>query len=146
MSAMPLPRDAAADRHLVRRVRKALAAKERSELRPAFWAGLTIFVGLPLLWSVLLILLDSKHRALPGIATLLGVCGGWIFAAIVAAQTVCRDFGRARCFPLGLAGFARADRGSEGRCEFSADPPINRLRRRARTGADAFCGSGADHT
>src|SRR5262245_9209831 len=85
----------AVDRELARRVRKALAAKARRELRPALWAGLTIFVGLPILWSVILILLDPRRHSLPGIATLLALCGGWLFSSIVAAQTVCRDFGRA---------------------------------------------------
>src|SRR5262245_39850032 len=85
----------AVDRELAHRVRKALAAKERREPRPASCAGLTIFVGLPILWSVILILLDSRHHSLPGLATLLALCGGWLFSAIVAAQTVCRDFGRA---------------------------------------------------
>ncbi len=79
---------------LERSVRRALFQKELRENRPALIAGLAIFLGMPALWVVLYAQLDSQHEVFPGLATMLLLLAGWLFGAVVAAQTICRDFGR----------------------------------------------------
>ena len=84
-----------AARRLERGTRRALAQKERRESRAALVAGLVIFLGLPILWTVLYAAVDPRHEVFPGFATALFAAGGGLYAAVIAAQSVCRDFGRA---------------------------------------------------
>lgn len=78
-------------RQLDRSIRRALWRKELAECRPAAIAGAAIYLGLPLLWSGIYWLLDPK---VGGAATVLLLLTGWLFAAVLAAQTITRDFGR----------------------------------------------------
>lgn len=84
-----------AARRLERATRRALVQKERRESRAALVAGLVIFLGLPILWTVLYAVVDTRHEVLPGFAATLFAAGGGLYAAVIAAQSVCRDFGRA---------------------------------------------------
>ncbi len=77
-----------------RSVRRALLRKELKESRPAVIAGAAIFLGMPAIWTFLYVCLDTHHEVFPGTATILLLLAGWLFGAVVAAQTVCRDFGR----------------------------------------------------
>ncbi len=76
---------------LRRQVRRALRYKELRESRPAIIAGVVVFLGLPLLWNLLYVPLDAKHEPFAGFASGLLLLVGWLFAAVVAAQSVCRD-------------------------------------------------------
>ena len=73
---------------------RALLRKEWAESRPAALAGAAIFLGLPVLWTAIYAGVDVRHEVFPGFATTLLVLGGWLYAAVVGAQIVCRDFGR----------------------------------------------------
>lgn len=81
---------------LERSVRRALFQKELVESRPAMIAGVAIFLGMPAIWTLLYTQLDTQHEVFPGTATVLLLLTGWLFGAVVAAQTICRDFGRAQ--------------------------------------------------
>jgi hypothetical protein len=76
--------------------RRALFRKELREERAAIIAGAVIFLGLPALWTGLYTLCGPRSEVFPGLATVLLLIGGWLFGAVVAAQSVCRDFGRAQ--------------------------------------------------
>ncbi|MBI5763535.1 MAG: hypothetical protein HZA51_08440 [Planctomycetes bacterium] len=72
---------------------RALHRKEWAESKPALLVGLIIFVGLPTLWTLLLWSLDTHAGVLPGIASMLWLVAGGMFAAVLGAQVICRDFG-----------------------------------------------------
>lgn len=74
----------------------ALARKEWRESLPALVAGGAIYVALPLLLSSIYRIFDPHHEPLPGVAMTLWILTGWLFAAVLGAQIVCRDFGRAQ--------------------------------------------------
>jgi hypothetical protein len=74
----------------------ALLRKELAESRAAAIAGVTIFVGLPAFLMTVYTKVDPGHETLFGFATGLLYVGGWLFAAVVAAQSIGRDFGRAQ--------------------------------------------------
>jgi hypothetical protein len=67
--------------------------KERTENRSALWVGLAVFVLLPTLWTLLLAAIEPRDGVFPGIASLIWVLAGWLFAAVLGAQAVCRDLG-----------------------------------------------------
>lgn len=79
---------------LERSARRALLYKELAESRPALIAGAIIFLGLPLFWMGLYAAIDRHHEVFPGVASTLLTLAGWLFSAVVAAQSVGRDFGR----------------------------------------------------
>ncbi len=82
---------------------RALLWKEWRELRLALLAGVTIFALMPGGIGALYAIFDQHHQAFFGIATILFGGGGVLFAAVLAAQAICRDFGRAEGrFLLGL--------------------------------------------
>lgn len=70
-----------------------LRQKEFAECRPAILVGLLIFVIIPSLWTLAMPLLNSRDGVFPGIATTLWLLAGWLFAAVLGAQMVCRDLG-----------------------------------------------------
>ncbi len=76
-------------------VHVALARKEWRESTPALIAGGAIYVALPLVLSSVYRIFDPHHEPLPGVAMTLWILTGWLFAAVLGAQIVCRDFGRA---------------------------------------------------
>ena len=88
--------EAKRERRITRMARRGLWRKEWREERPALIAGVVIYCGLPILWSLLYSVFDRKHEMLPGLATGLLLLSGWLFAAVVAAQCVARDLGGRR--------------------------------------------------
>lgn len=82
------------DRQRERSARRALLCKELSESRPAMVAGAVIFLGLPVFWMGLYAAIDRHHEVFPGMASTLLALAGWLFSAVVAAQSIGRDFGR----------------------------------------------------
>ena len=82
------------ERALENSISRALLTKELRESRAALIAGAFIFLGLPLIWNLIFAAIDPKHESCPGLATNLLCLVGWIFCAVLAAQMVCRDFGR----------------------------------------------------
>lgn len=83
-----------ADRDVERSAHRALLCKELAESRPALIAGAVIFLGLPLFWMGLYAAIDRHHEVFPGVASTLLALVGWLFSAVVAAQSIGRDFGR----------------------------------------------------
>lgn len=73
--------------------RQLLQRKERIENKPALFVGLVIFIGLPTLWTLLLWSLDTHAGVTSGIASMLWLIAGGLFAAVLGAQVICRDFG-----------------------------------------------------
>ena len=72
---------------------RVLRKKEQIESRPAVLVGLLIFVGLPTLWTLLMLSLDSGDGVFPGFASALWLMAGGLFSAVLGAQLVCRDLG-----------------------------------------------------
>ena len=75
-------------------IRRALLGKEWAESRPAIIAGVAIFLGLPAIWTFVYAACVRQYEIFPLWATVLLMLGGWLYSAVVAAQIVCRDFGR----------------------------------------------------
>jgi len=71
-----------------------LLAKELRESRGALIAGLVIFWLMPALWEGIYILVDPHHELLAGFAWILVGGAGWLYAVVIGANTVCRDWGR----------------------------------------------------
>jgi hypothetical protein len=71
-----------------------LLRKESRESRTVILVGACVFFVMPMLWSLIYLALDSYHE--PGLpfSLLLTVTVGWLYAAILGAHTVCRDWGR----------------------------------------------------
>jgi ABC-type transport system involved in multi-copper enzyme maturation permease subunit len=67
--------------------------KEYTESKPALWVGLLIFVMVPSLWTLIMRIIDPQDGLFPGFATGVWLLTGWLFAAVLGAQVVCRDFG-----------------------------------------------------
>ncbi len=79
----------------------ALFSKEWRESRVALLIGACIFLGMPTLWGLVYLALDRNHEpgAPFGLLLILGV--GWLYAIVIGAHTVCRDWGRPEeCFLL----------------------------------------------
>jgi hypothetical protein len=72
-----------------------LLRKELRESRGVIIAGLCIFWLMPALWELLSIPFDSLHHAITGVAWVLLVAAGWLYAIVTGAHTVCRDWGKA---------------------------------------------------
>lgn len=78
----------------LRHVVYALAIKELRESSAALIAGSFIFIGLPVLWTALYWLVDPASEIVAGLATQTFTLCAWLFAPVLAAQAVCRDWGR----------------------------------------------------
>lgn len=76
------------------RVWRALLHKELKESRPALLAGGVIFLGLPIIWTLVYLVIDPRHEVFSGMATVLWLLFAWLFAVVLAAQSIARDFGR----------------------------------------------------
>lgn len=74
-------------------VLRAMRRKEWMENRAAVLVGLIIFVGLPTLWTLLLWSLETHTGVQPRIASTLWLFAGGLFASVLGAQVICRDFG-----------------------------------------------------
>ncbi len=72
-----------------------LLRKELLASRGAIIAGLAIFWLMPALWEMIYYLIDPAHELLFGFAWGLLACAGWLYAIVVGAHTVCRDWGKA---------------------------------------------------
>jgi hypothetical protein len=71
-----------------------LVRKECLDSREAAIAGLAIFWLVPAVLGLIELALDGRHSAIP-FAWLLVIGAGWLYAIIVGAHTVCRDWGKA---------------------------------------------------
>ncbi len=71
-----------------------LVRKECLESREAAIAGLAIFWLVPAVLGLIELALVGRHDVLP-FAWLLVIGAGWLYAVIVGAHTVCRDWGKA---------------------------------------------------
>lgn len=76
-------------------VHAALAAKEWRESAPAVIAGAAIYLAMPIVLTLVYAIVDPRHELLAGFAGMIWAATGWIFAAVLGAQLVCRDFGGA---------------------------------------------------
>lgn len=76
-------------------VHAALAAKEWRESCPAVIAGAAIYLAMPIVLTFVNVLIDPRHELVGGFAGTVWAATGWIFAAVLGAQLVCRDFGGA---------------------------------------------------
>lgn len=72
-----------------------LLRKELRESAGALIAGLAIYWAMPAFLELLYIAVDSKHEWLWGIAWVFLLLTGWLYAIVVGAHTVCRDWGKA---------------------------------------------------
>lgn len=72
----------------------ALAIKEFRESSAALIAGSFIFVGLPVLWTLLYCWRDPFNEIVAGFSVYTFTLCAWLFAPVLAAQAVCRDWGR----------------------------------------------------
>lgn len=71
-----------------------LVRKECLESREAAIAGLAIFGLVPAVLGLIEFALEGHHGVIP-FAWLLVIGAGWLYAIIVGAHTVCRDWGKA---------------------------------------------------
>jgi len=71
-----------------------LVRKELRESAGAIIAGLSIYWIMPALLELSYIACDPHHELLPGFGWGLILATGWLYAVVVGAQTVCRDWGR----------------------------------------------------
>jgi ABC-type transport system involved in multi-copper enzyme maturation permease subunit len=88
------PRLVGQERRRAKNARRALLRKELAENRHAAIIGAVIYFGLPFLWTGIYAYVTPHHEVIPGFASGVLLFSGWLFAAVVAAQTVTRDFGR----------------------------------------------------
>ncbi len=72
-----------------------LLRKELRESRSALLVGLIIFWLLPVGWELLFWAFTEKHELVFGFSWLLLACAGWLYAIVIGALGVCRDWGRA---------------------------------------------------
>lgn len=75
-------------------VARALRRKEWRENGAAIIAGLALFLTLPTVCAVVYAIVDPHHEVVGYLATAALVIAGWLYAAVLGAQMVCRDFGR----------------------------------------------------
>lgn len=73
----------------------ALLRKEWRESRAALLTGLIVFWAAPALWELLWSSVDRSGEFIPFAWTLLVTCG-WLYAAVLGAHTICRDWGHAQ--------------------------------------------------
>lgn len=71
-----------------------LLRKELHESRVVILIGACIFFAMPTLWGLIYLAIDSHHKPGMPFALFLSVGVGWLYAIIVGAHTVCRDWGR----------------------------------------------------
>ncbi|HVP10788.1 MAG TPA: hypothetical protein VMV94_06310 [Phycisphaerae bacterium] len=72
-----------------------LLRKEFRESAGALIAGLAIYWAMPALLELLYVALDPRHEMVPGFAWVFIMLTGWLYAIVVGAHTVCRDWGKA---------------------------------------------------
>lgn len=90
LSAQPMDRE----RHRRLGVFGNLVRKELRESVSAVIAGLSIYWIMPALLELSYVACDPHHELLPGFGWGLILATGWLYAIVVGAQTVCRDWGR----------------------------------------------------
>jgi ABC-type transport system involved in multi-copper enzyme maturation permease subunit len=68
--------------------------KEVRESRRALVAGLVIFWLMPAMWTLVYSFIEARSIMGGAMAWILLVAAGWLYAVVVGAQTICRDWGR----------------------------------------------------
>ena len=71
-----------------------LSRKEYRDAREALIGGIAIFWVLPTILESLLLAISRDHESFPFVWALL-VAVGWLYAVVIGAHTVCRDWGKA---------------------------------------------------
>ncbi len=71
-----------------------LSRKEYLDAREALIGGIAIFWVLPIILELLLLAISRDHESSPFVWTLVATVG-WLYAVVIGAHTVCRDWGKA---------------------------------------------------